>query len=275
MTAHPNTLASSPHVPEFGDATPPPLVAFSVTFARVAHPTVQMHSLAHSPVTAPEPLRAPEMTDADAVNAVIAGNREMFAVIVRRYNPQLYRVGMAYLRSHAPTEDAMQNAYLKAFLHLDRFRGNAAFGTWLTRIMINECLMILRPRKRFTMETIDAGHGAHLDHESFITLPADPVHQQDMKALLETAIQALPRAHRAVYLLREVQHLSTAETAQCLGMTRTNVKVTLHRAREGLKAGLLKSAAGVELFEYSACHCDPMTARVMQAIGAVPPPSAA
>lgn len=247
----------------------------AVTFARVVHPIVQMHSLACPPVAAPEPLSRPEMTDTDAVNAVIAGNREMFEVIVRRYNPQLYRVGMAYLRSHAPTEDAMQNAYLKAFLNLGRFRGNAAFSTWLTRIMINECLMILRAKKRFAMETIDEAGGTPLDHESFLIPPADPVHQQDMKAILEEAIQTLPRAHRAVYLLREVQHLSTAETAECLGITRANVKVSLHRAREGLKAQLMKSAAGVELFDYPARYCAPMTARVMQTIMSAPWPSTA
>lgn len=207
----------------------------------------------------------PEISDLVAVNAVIGGNREMFEIIVRRYNTQLYRVGMAYLRNHAQTEDAMQNAYVKAFLHLDRFRGSAAFATWLTRIMINECLMILRTRKRFTMETIDGLDPATAD-ESFVVSPADPLHQQDIKAVLEKAIQTLPRSHRAVYLLREVQRLSTAETARCLGMSRDNVKVSLHRARERLKAELMKNAAGVELFDYPACFCTPLTARVMREI---------
>ena len=159
----------------------------------------------------------------------------------------------------------MQNAYLKAFLHLDRFRGNSAFATWLTRIMINECLMILRTRKRFTMENIDEA-GKEAKREPFVIPPPDPLHEQDIKAVLEKAIQALPRTHRAVYLLREVQHLSTAETAQCLGLSRANVKVSLHRAREGLKAELMRSAAGVELFDYPACFCDPMTTRVMLAV---------
>ena len=224
-----------------------------------------MHSLACLPTPAPDRSDRPEMTDSDAVTAVMGGNREMFEVIVRRYNPQLYRVGMAYLRHHAQTEDAMQNAYLKAFLHLDRFRGNAAFSTWLTRIMINECLMILRAKKRVTMETIDEG-GSNVGHDSFAVPSKDSLHDQDIKALLETALQTLPRLHRAVYLLREVQHLSIAETAQSLSISQANVKVTLHRAREGLKAELMKSAARVELFDYPARHCDPMTARVMHSI---------
>ena len=111
--------------------------SFTVTSSAVAH-LIRMHSLAPSFLPAPEPLRPQtELTDLETVNAVIGGQREMFEVIVRRYNTQLYRVGMAYLRNHAMTEDAMQNAYLKGFLNLHRFRGTAAFSTWLTRIMIN------------------------------------------------------------------------------------------------------------------------------------------
>ena len=233
-----------------------------------------MHSLAYALSPTPPQPRPPDVTDLEAVNGVIEGNREMFEVIVRRYNTQLYRVGMAYLRNHAQTEDAMQNAYLKAFLGLSRFRGNAAFGTWLTRIMINECLMLLRTRKRFTMQNIDE-QGLEAKHESFVASQSDPLHDQDIKAVLEKAVQALPQTHRAVYLLREVQQLSTAETAQCLGLSRANVKVSLHRAREGLKAELMRSAAGLELFSYPARFCDPMTARVMEAVLSAPTSPAA
>lgn len=224
-----------------------------------------MSPLAYARSPAPATPWPPEVSDLDAIHSVIDGNREMFEVIVRRYNTQLYRVGMAYLRNHAQTEDAMQNAYLKAFLHLDRFRGRSAFATWLTRILINECLMLLRTRKRFTMENIDEG-GTRVTYESFTVPPSDPFKAQDIKAVIEQALQTLPRTHRAVYVLREVQRLSTAETARCLGLTRANVKVSLHRAREGLKCALMRSAAGVELFDYPACFCDPMTARVMQAV---------
>ncbi len=210
-----------------------------------------------------------EVTDLEAIAAVVGGNRAMFEIIVRRYNTQLFRVGMAYLRNRTQTEDAMQNTYLKAFLHLDRFHGSSAFATWLTRIMINECLMILRTKKRFTMERFEEGQ-AELEQSSLFVAPANPLHEQEIKAVFEKAIQALPRTHRAVYLLRAVQRLSTEETARCLGLSTANVKVSLHRAREGLKAELMRSAAGVELFDYPASFCDPMTARVMQAVLSAP-----
>lgn len=234
-----------------------------------------MSSLAVPTLATPPPSQLPLCaTDHDAVQAVIRGDREMFAVIVRRYNAQLYRVGMAYLRNHAQAEDAMQNAYLKAFLHLDRYHGTASFGTWLTRIMINECLMILRARQRWAMHTIDWQEASH--PEAIAAAQPDPqLDREEVKAVLQQAIQALPRNHRAVYLLREVQQLSTSETAQCLGLSRANVKVLLHRAREGLKAQVMKSAAGVELFDYSARYCDPMTAKVMAAVRATTPAWAA
>lgn len=225
-----------------------------------------MHRLAYAALPNPDtPRPVAQVTDLDAVAGVLSGDREMFEIIVRRYNTQLYRVGMAYLRNHAQTEDAMQNTYLKAFLNLKRFQANSAFATWLTRIMINECLMTLRAGKRFVMENLDED-GGRTAHESFTVPTTDPLHNQDLKAVLENAIETLPRSHRAVYLLREVQHLSTAETAACLEISPGNVKVTLHRAREGLKAELMKSAAGIELFDYNAVYCDPMTAAVMRRI---------
>ena len=120
------------------------------------------------------------------------------------------------------------------------------------------------------METLDEGD-ARVDHESFVAPIAEPaMNREEIKAVLEQAIQTLPRAHRAVYLLREVQHLSTAETAECLGISAVNVKVILHRAREGLKARLMKTAAGIELFDYTARYCDPLTAKVMQAVRNAP-----
>jgi RNA polymerase sigma-70 factor (ECF subfamily) len=134
--------------------------------------------------------------------------------------------------------------------------------------------MTIRTRERFVMENIDGGDERVAD-EMFAAPVADSLHNQEIKSVLEAAVQKLPRTHRAVYLLREVQQLSTAETAECLGISPENVKVSLHRAREGLKAELMRSAAGVELFDYPAAHCDPMTAKVMQAIRAAKPGAAA
>jgi RNA polymerase sigma-70 factor (ECF subfamily) len=206
--------------------------------------------------SAPSATHSAADDDLVAVDEVLRGNREMFEVIVRHHNARLYRVGMAYLRDHARAEDAMQNAYIHAFLHLQRFDRHAAFGTWLTWIMINECLMMLRRDKGHPSEPLDDSDEAHAAVEA---VASDAVQITEMKTLLENAIGALPQNYRAVYVLREVQQLTTAETAAALGISEESVKVLLHRARARLKDVLLKSAAAVELFPYPAEYCDPMT----------------
>ena len=116
-----------------------------------------MHALSDTSTAGPRSVSRPfhEIGDLDAIDEVCRGNREMFEVLVRRYNQQLFRIGIAYLRKHEEVEDAMQNAYLKAFIHLPRFERTAAFSTWLTRIMINECLMTLRRRKKAAEKSLD------------------------------------------------------------------------------------------------------------------------
>lgn len=215
-----------------------------------------------------EPHSSSAVSDQQAIGEVVRGNREMFEPLVRRYNQLLYRVGMSYLHKHELVEDAMQNTYLKAFLNLARFKQDAAFPTWLSRIMINECLMQLR-RNKATREELGK-------NDIVAGLPDDgarpgttSLNLKEMKTLLEKAISELPRRYRCVYVLREVQQLSTDETAATLGLSPENVKVTLHRARERLKFLLLQSAAGVELFPYHAPYCNRLTAQVMSAVLAV------
>lgn len=204
-----------------------------------------------------------EISDLQAIDEVNRGNREMFEVLVRRYNRHLFRVGLGYLRQHEQTEDAMQNTYLKAYVHLGNFQRNASFSTWLTRIMINECLMMLRRRRRAREDTLM--EDVRIQDT---TVPQGAAHLglKELKVLLENAINALPRNLRIVYVLREIQHLTTDEAAACLGVSTGSVKVMLHRARERLKSTLLESEAGLELFPYRAEFCDPLTARIMSAI---------
>src|ERR1041385_7189290 len=135
------------------------------------------------------------ISDEVAINEVMLGNRDMFEVVVRRYNRRLYRIGMSYLRDGAEAEDAMQNAYMKAFLNLRKFHRSSSFATWLTRIMINECLMMLRrprfPARALATSNADASYAA----------PAaeGELDAQELKAVLEKAISDLPQPYRVVY----------------------------------------------------------------------------
>ncbi|HEY9156234.1 MAG TPA: sigma-70 family RNA polymerase sigma factor [Opitutaceae bacterium] len=205
-----------------------------------------------------------EVSDQAAISDVNRGNREMFEVLVRRYNQRLYRVGIAYLHGHAAVEDAMQNAFLKAFLHLGQFSGTSSFSTWLTRIMINECLETIRRNKSLEglkERSVDASDDALEENRATRNLSL-----KDMKAVLEQATREIPEKYRTVYILREVEQLSTEQTAELLQMSEANVKVALHRARQMIKTRLLANVAADELFPYPAKYCNGMTARVMKAI---------
>src|SRR5579884_1429551 len=189
----------------------------------------------------------------------------MFEILVRRYNQRLFRVGMAYLHNPSLVEEAMQNSYVKAFLGLKRFGGRAAFSTWLIRIMINECLGLLRQsRSAPASEPVspDVTLGTDESGAHHLTL-------KEMKSLLENALQELPRKQRAVYLLREVEKLSTGETAVSLKISASDVKISLMRAKDALKRRLLRRAATTELFSYQAPLCNRLTAQVMARILAV------
>jgi RNA polymerase sigma factor (sigma-70 family) len=129
--------------------------------------------------------------------------------------------------------------------------------------MINESLMLLRRHKH----TNPSGLDVLRFRDEPAAPPVDSTSLLERKRLLEQAIASLPRNYRAVYMLREVQQLSTTQTAECLGISVDTVKVQLHRARERLKTELLETAAGAEPFAYPAQHCDPMAARGLAAIG--------
>jgi RNA polymerase sigma factor (sigma-70 family) len=210
---------------------------------------------------------AAEQSDLCVINDVLHGNRERFAVLVRRYNQRLFRIGMGYLRQPDRVEDMMQNTYLKAFLNLSRFQQNSTFSTWLTRIMINECLQFLRSQQRRPQPSDALGDRV----EEEITEPdvaAQQASNAELRLLLENAITQLPPTYRLVYLLREIEHLDTQQTADALGVTTESVRVRLHRAREMLKQQLLDTAAGLELFRFGDEHCHAFTSEVMAAVRA-------
>lgn len=218
---------------------------------------------------------ASNTSDTDILAAVRNGDTLRFAVLVRRHNERLYRIGIGCLRRADLVEDAMQSTWIHAFHRLPAFDGRAAFSTWLSRIMINECLMHLRRTRREERTRLAVESDpllAHLD-------TTDAGRQADAgeaHSLMEHCIAGLPDEYRLVYVLREIQELGTDETAGIVGISPANVRVRLCRARERLKQALLASAAGRELFRFTAVRCGPFTARVMrqiQTLSVVPAPA--
>jgi RNA polymerase sigma-70 factor (ECF subfamily) len=206
-----------------------------------------------------------DLSDEDLVDCVRAGDTDAFEQLMRRHNQRLYRAVRAVLRDEAETEDVLQETYVRAFMHLDQFLGRARFSTWLTRIAVNEAL---HRRKRGARLT-----GIEEVAETFASTSSGPEHAAadgELRQFLEAAIDRLPADFRTVFVLRDVEGLSTAETADTLEIPEETVKTRLHRARRQLQQHLDRSVGESvrEVFAFGFARCDRLVGTVMQRIGA-------
>jgi RNA polymerase sigma-70 factor (ECF subfamily) len=198
------------------------------------------------------------LTDEEVVARVLEGQTALFEILMRRHNERLYRAARAIVRDDDEAEDVMQQAYVNAYAHLRQFDGRAAFATWLTRIAVNEA--IARTRKRGRYESLD-----ETDVIAFRRLeevatpnPESETFSRELRAILENAVDTLPEGYRLVFMLRQVEGLSTAETAACLDLSEDVVKTRLSRARSALRQELFDrvglSAAGAFVFQRPRCN---------------------
>ena len=210
-----------------------------------------------------------ELDDTEVIARVLGGETALYEIIMRRYNERLYRVARAILRDDSEAEDVMQDAYVHAYRNLAQFEGRSAFTTWLTRIAVNEALQ--RRKQRLKMEPIDFQNGAE-DHIMELAALGDSPEQdygrQEITGILEQAIAALPEQYRVVYMLREVEEMSTEETAQSLELSEENVRIRLHRARGLLKKYLVEKAglAARHAYPFHLSRCDRVVANVFAKI---------
>jgi RNA polymerase sigma-70 factor (ECF subfamily) len=197
-----------------------------------------------------------EFSDDELVTRVHAGGPE-FALLVRRHNQRLFRATRAVLRSDVDAEDALQQAWLDIYRNLGKFRGDAAFTTWATRIAINTAIRLARSRPKLVeVEALEvAGPDTALEHA-------------ELGQLLEHCLALLPQGNREVILLRDVLELDTAETATCLGLTEEAVRVRLHRARGAMTSALAEIALE-HVYQFDGARCDRVTAYVMAAVASL------
>lgn len=189
----------------------------------------------------PEATKQPDIS----IEALRGGDRAEFARLVDVYSTPIYRLGLRMLGNEQDAEDALQNTFINALTHLSAFEGRSSLLTWLYRIAVNEALMIIRRRKPEVniddMFAADDDEADNLSPSQFVdwgSLPEDALLSSEGKRALDRAIQALPETLRMVFLLRDVQELSIKETAEALGLTESNVKIRLLRARLSLREQL-------------------------------------
>jgi RNA polymerase sigma-70 factor (ECF subfamily) len=214
------------------------------------------------------------LSDEDVVRRIRLGETALFEVLMRRYNQRIYRAVRAILRDDADAEDVMQQAYLNAYRHLDQFADRAKFSTWLTKIAVYEALHRVR-------KPMPEGSGDKEGPEGITTMdtikstgpnPERALLAGETASLLEAAVAGLPDGLRDVFILRDVDGLSTLETAESLGIKEDTVKTRLHRARRHLRRHLSTSieSAASATFQFHAVRCDRVVAHVMQALRDAP-----
>jgi RNA polymerase sigma-70 factor, ECF subfamily len=215
---------------------------------------------------------AAALSDEEVVARVLAGDLPLFEVLMRRHNQRLYRTARAIVRDDAEAEDVMQETYVRAYAALGQFEGRAQWATWLTRIAVNEALARVRARGRFVArEATEVMEDDVMAKEPPAVRSEGPeaaASARELGALVEHAIDELPDTYRTVFVLREVQELSTAETAACLDVSEELVKVRLHRARAELRR-LMDARLGAatrEVFDFHASRCDRVVAAVLERI---------
>jgi RNA polymerase sigma-70 factor (ECF subfamily) len=205
------------------------------------------------------------LSDEDVIQRVLAGDHGLYEVLMRRYNQRLYRVSRAIMRDETEAEDVMQHAYVEGYLHLGQYAGRASFSTWLTKIAVYEALARVRRRAAHPTDQLPEG-----DEDTMTMLksprpdPEQQALQGEARSLLESAIEALPASYSSVFVLREVEGMSTAETAECLDLTEETVKTRLHRARAVLREELYQRAGvtAATAFSFHLSRCDRVVAAV-------------
>jgi RNA polymerase sigma-70 factor (ECF subfamily) len=206
-----------------------------------------------------EKARSAGWSDEEIVEQVKSGNTALYEVVMRRYNQRLYRVARAILHNDDEAEDVMQAAYVHAYEHLHQFAGRAPFSTWLTRIAVHEALARLRLRGR-NQQFEDTGNEGDTPVK-MVDISPDPeqsASRAELNQFLEQALLGLPLQYRAVVMLRDVEDLSTSETASALDLTEENVKIRLHRGRAMMRAWLIErvGANAKNTFSFMGARCD-------------------
>lgn len=206
--------------------------------------------------------------DDEVIRQVLAGNTAMFELLMRRYNERVYRAARAIVRDEDEAEDVMQQAYVNAFTHLHQFNGSALFSTWLLRIAINEALARVRRQGRYEVFDDDVPHAEPFMSHNASENPERQAFTRELRSLLEWAIDTLPDGTREVFVFRDVEGLSTSETAESLGVSDDVVKTRLSRGRASLRRALLErtGATAAEAFRFHRPRCDRMVAQVLARI---------
>jgi RNA polymerase sigma factor (sigma-70 family) len=210
--------------------------------------------------------------DRSMADSIAAGDVCAFECLMRRYNRRLYRLARATLRDRTEAEDALQDSYLSGFRSMASFRGDASLGTWLSRLVLNECFARMRRNVRRENVIPMVSASRHVESTQMIVdqsdSPDSALGHAQIRDLLERKVDELPENYRIVFVLRSVEELSVDETAEALGIPEETVRSRHFRAKNLLRESLARELdlAERDLFEFGGDHCDRVVAPVLRRI---------
>ena len=201
------------------------------------------------------------LNDEEIVDRVIKGEQHLYENLMRKYNLRLFRICFSIINDDMAVEDVMQTAYLNAYLNLAKFQNKSSFSTWLTRILINESLLYKKKQLKREQVFSETQNNNYLSET-----PLNGLMNKELKVLLEKTISDLPEKYKIVFVMREIEEMSTSETMGVLNLSESNVKVRLNRAKEMLRGNLSSYYKANQLYEFNLIRCDKVVNFVMARI---------
>jgi len=196
-------------------------------------------------------------SDKEIIERILKGEKRLYEQLVRKYDQRLFRISMSIINDEAEARDIMQNTYLNAYVHLTSLKNRSQFGTWIIKILVNESL--LRKKRKIKQQTLSK----QLSNEA--ETPLKSLLNKELKALLEKSISELPEKYKLVFVMREIEEMSTKETMDVLNLSESNVKIRLNRAKEMLREKL-DGKKLKEVFKLRLPLCDRIVNYVMNKI---------
>lgn len=203
----------------------------------------------------------------DIIQKIVNGETALFEILIRRYNPVLYKIARSYGFDHEEAKDLLQETHITAYQKLKQFESRSSYKTWISKIMVNKCLYKLsygKGKYEITHQPIDENSQPMFSSKKQNT--ESSVLNKELAHILETSLEKIPVHYRMVFLLREVEGFSVAETADMLGLTAVNVKVRLNRAKTLLQKELETYYPKAQLYDFNLIYCDEVVKNVFHAI---------
>lgn len=213
--------------------------------------------------------RFSQLSEAELIGRIKNGDVAVFEVLIRRYNPYLYKVGRPYRFNHQDVEDLMQETFIKAYQNLSKLENSKYFKTWLIKIMLNECYRKSHKaasQREIAVDTFLNEKTSPMFSNNNNSDTEKKVTNREMNTAIENAIKQIPLDYSIVFSLRELNGMSVMETATALSISETNVKVRLSRAKAMLRKEVEKMYSPEEIFQFDLIYCDRIVAKVMDAI---------